>query len=106
MAVFNPRRRPVAGSVRANPGSSWANIRSLRVSGASSAVSRRYLFGSESLAMVRHVSPYCSRNEPVVYGRSYLSQTARTRTAISESRFSAGPDRVVLDLIAQVAAHK
>jgi hypothetical protein len=33
IAVFNPRRRPVAGSVRANPGSSWVNIRSLRVSG-------------------------------------------------------------------------
>jgi hypothetical protein len=37
MAVFRPRRRPVAGSVTPNPGSSSVNIRSLRVSGASSA---------------------------------------------------------------------
>ena len=31
IAVFRPRRRPVAGSVPAKPGPSWANIRSLRV---------------------------------------------------------------------------
>src|SRR6476659_4392573 len=36
--------------------------------------------------MVRHVLPYCSRNEPVVYGRSYLSHTSRTRSEISCSR--------------------
>ena len=57
MADFRPRR---------SPGPSSSNIRSLRVSGASSAVSRRYLSGSDSLAMVRHVLPYCTRNEPVV----------------------------------------
>jgi hypothetical protein len=41
IAVFNPRRRPLPGSVPAKPGRSSVNIASLRVSGASSAVSYR-----------------------------------------------------------------
>jgi hypothetical protein len=41
IAVLSPRRRPVARSVPVKPGSSLVNIRSLRVSGASSAVSRK-----------------------------------------------------------------
>ncbi|CFR82346.1 Uncharacterised protein [Mycobacterium tuberculosis] len=83
IAVFNPRRRPVTGSAPAKPGPRPANIRSLRVSGASSALSRKYLSGNDSLARVRQVLPYCTKNEPVVYGKSYLSQTSRTRTEIS-----------------------
>ncbi|COW14994.1 Uncharacterised protein [Mycobacterium tuberculosis] len=46
-------------------------------------MSRKYLSGNDSLARVRQVLPYCTKNEPVVYGKSYLSQTSRTRTEIS-----------------------
>jgi hypothetical protein len=66
IAVFNPRRRPLEESVLAKPGASPANIFSLRVSGASSAVSDKYVFGSDSLAMVRHALPYWIGSEPVV----------------------------------------
>jgi len=66
MALLRPRRWPVVGSVAAQSGPSWSNIRSLWVSGASSAVSYKNLFGNDNLAMVRHALPYCTRNDPVV----------------------------------------
>ena len=66
MAVFKPRRCPLTGSVTANPGPSRENIRSLRVSGASSTVSRRKRSGSDNLAMVRQVLAYCTSIGPLV----------------------------------------
>ena len=58
--------------------------------------------------MARRRLAGCSRNEqPVVQNKLYLSQTARTRTAISEQPVARQVRiEVVLDLVAQVAAHE
>ncbi|SKW74270.1 Uncharacterised protein [Mycobacteroides abscessus subsp. massiliense] len=45
-------------------------MRSLRVSGALSAVACRNRSGSDNLAMVRQVFAYWNSIDPVVYGRS------------------------------------
>ena len=52
-------------------------------SAASSEVAIRKRSGSASLWMVRSGHQVLARSEPVVYGRSYLSHSARTRVAIS-----------------------
>ncbi len=109
IALRRPLRRPVAGSMAATKRCSGSLLkrRSDAVSGASSAVAFRYLSGSDNLAIVRHDFQYCTRNGPVVYGRSYFSHSARTLTAdLCQPVARQIREKVVLDLVAEVSAHE
>ena len=90
----------------AKPGSSSANIRSLRVSGASSAVSRRYLSGNE-------VWRRCATSCRIGSGKRLWCRASRIcRTAPDPKRDLVQPvagqigEQVMLDLVAQVAAQE
>ena len=84
-AVRSPLRLPVAGSTTklSRTPSRMRNFSSEFVSGASSKVALRSLSGRASLKMVQKDCQYCRARGPVVYGRSYFSQSARTRSQIS-----------------------
>src|ERR1700676_5168318 len=87
-AVRRPRRLPVAGSTPklSRTPERTRNFSSEWVSGASSEVASRNLFGTESLRIVQNVCMYWCPRDPVVYGRSYLSHRGLTRSDISAYR--------------------
>jgi hypothetical protein len=78
-AVRSPTIGPPARVAGAAPS---PNFRSEAVSGASSLVALSQPSGSANLWIVRSTKRYWCTSEPLVYGRSYLSHSARTRTAI------------------------